>query len=239
MNNRRNIGRLYAVGVGPGDPELITMKAYRTLRNCTVVFVPQKNTKSDSFAKSIISDFIDHSKQQIISLIFPMVRDKDFLAAYWAEAADTIWQHLKKDGDCAFVNVGDPLLYGSFIHVFDTLKNKYPEVEIEVIPGISSINAVAAKAMIPLAVDDEQVAIISDSCEESKIREALETFDTVIFMKVSSIFDRLLPILKENNLVKKSVYIRRCTTPDEEIVRDINELTGKRLDYFSLLIVRK
>ncbi len=237
-NKEPRIGRLYGVGVGPGDPELITLKAQRILSRVAKIFIPKKGRESASYAKSIIANFISDD-QEVVELVLPMVRDREQLADYWHQAADTIWQYLKNGEDCAFVNVGDPLLYGTFVHILETLQKSHPEVEVEVIPGISSINAAAARAVIPLASNDERIAIISGNREDKVIRETLENFDTVVFMKMNTVFDKLLTILEELNLVEKCVYVRRCTTQDEEIIWDISKLKGEKVDYFSLLIVRK
>jgi len=236
MNNR--IGRFYGIGVGPGDPELVTLKASRVLSQVPVIFVPKKGKESASYARSIIASLV-RAEQEVVELVFPMVRDRKQLAYYWQQAADSIWRRLERGEDCAFVNLGDPLIYGTFIHVLETLRNDHPELEVETIPGISSINAAAARALVPLAIDDERIAIISGRCEDSFIKETLRNFDTVIFMKMHTVFNRLLGILEELNLTKNCVYVKRCTTQDEEIITDIRKLKGEKLDYFSLLIVRR
>ena len=233
------IGRFYGVGVGPGDPELLTLRAYHVLSRVPVIFVPKKTEQSESIARSIVANLAPGIEPKIVGLVLPMLRDKERLKEYWKQAADTIWQHLEKGEDCAFVNVGDPLLYGTFIHILETLKRSHPEIEAEVIPGISSINAAAARAVVPLASDDDNIAIISRSREDKFIRETLENFDTVVFMKMNKVFDKLFKILEELNLTDKCVYVRRCTTEYEEIIWDISKLKGEKIDYFSLLIVRK
>ena len=233
------IGRLYGVGVGPGDPELLTLRAHHVLSQVPVIFVPKKTEQSESIAKSIVGNLTPRIEPKIVGMVLPMLRDKERLKEYWHQAANTIWQYLKKGEDCAFVNVGDPLLYGTFIHILGTLKKSHPEIEVEVIPGITSINAAAARSMVPLASDDEHVAIISGDSEDKVIRETLENFDTVVFMKMKTVFDKLLTILEELNLMDKCVYVRRCTTQDEEIIWDVSRLKGEKVDYFSLLIVRK
>jgi precorrin-2/cobalt-factor-2 C20-methyltransferase len=239
QHGKKKIGRLYGVGVGPGDPELLTLRAYHLLSRIPVIFVPLKDEKSSSYARSVIKSLVKKSDGKVIGVVLPMLRDKEKLADYWLKAADNIWQYLKKGEDCAFVNIGDPLLYGTFIHILETLQKSHPEIEVEVIPGISSISAAAARAVVPLASNDERIAIISGNREDKVIRETLENFDTVVFMKMNKVFDRLLIILEELNLIEKCVYVRRCTTQDEEIIRDISKLKGEKVDYFSLLIVRK
>jgi precorrin-2/cobalt-factor-2 C20-methyltransferase len=238
-NKKPGIGRLYGVGVGPGDPELITLKAYNVLSRVPVIFVPLKDREGRSYARSIVASLINKPEGKIVGLVLPMLRNKERLRGYWNQAASAIWRRLKKGEDCAFVNVGDPLLYGTFVHILETLKKSHPEVAVEVIPGISSINAAAARAVVPLASNDERIAIISGNREARVIRETIESFDTVVFIKINTIFDKLLAILEELDLTEKCVYVRRCTTQDEEIIRDISRLKGEKVDYFSLLILRK
>ena len=239
IKGKTRIGRLYGVGVGPGDPELLTLRAYHLLSQVPVIFVPLKDKQSKSYASSIIANLIKKPEGKVIGLVLPMLRDRVQLTDYWHKATESIWQYLRRGEDCAFVNVGDPLLYGTFIHILETLQKSHPEIEVEVIPGISSINAAAARTIVPLASDDEHIAIISGNSEDKVIRETLENFDTVVFMKMSTVFDKLLSILEELSLIEKCVYIRRCTTKDEEIIWDISKLKGEKVDYFSLLIVRK
>ncbi len=227
------------MGVGPGDPDLLTVKAARVLQQVPVIFAPQKDNDSASYARSIIAGLVKEPDQQIIGLVFPMVRNEQELLSYQQKAALSIWQHLAGGENCAFVNIGDPYLYGTAIHVLKILQTAHPEVEIEVVPGISSINAAAARAGVPLAVNNERIAVISGHCEDSFIKQTLETFDTVVFLKVNSVLDRLLGTLEEKKLVANSVYIGRCSSEDEVIVRDIRTLKGQKLDYLSLLIVRK
>lgn len=239
MNRKsQNLGRFYGIGVGPGDPELITLKASRILSQVPLIFVPKKGDESASYARSIIANLIT-DQQEVVELVFPMLTDREQLTYYWQQAADSIWQRLERGEDCAFVNLGDPLLYGTFIPVLEIMRQEHPELEIETIPGTSSINAAAARALVPLAIDDERIAIVSGKCDDSFIKETLRNFDTVIFMKMHTVFNRLLGILEELDLIKNCVYVEKCTTQDEKIITDISQLKGRKLDYFSLLIVRR
>jgi len=233
----KTIGHLYGVGIGPGDPELITLKAQRILSQVSVIFVPRKGAKQESYARSIISGIVDNSNQRIVDLVFPMQRGT--LKPYWEEVVEKIWQHLAMGEDCAFVTEGDALLYGTFIYVLSIFQENHPEVTIEVVPGISSINAASARVLLPLAIGGERVAIIPATYEDEALRETLESFNTVVLLKVNTVFDRILDVLEEMKLADKCIYITRCSTKDEEIVRDIRKLKGRNLDYLSLLIVRR
>lgn len=238
-NNESRIGKFFGVGVGPGDPELMTIKACNILSRVPVIFVPQKSEESESLALSIISSQVKDVDKKVTGLVFPMLRDEARLASYWENAAVTIWKHLENGEDCAFINVGDPLVYGTFLHILNTLRNRHPQVEVEVVSGISSLNAAAAAAVFPLTINNERLAIISAEREEEFIRDTLKNFDTVVVFKINMVFNNLVAVLEQMNLVDKCVYVRRCSTAEQEIVRDIRKLKGAKLDYFSILLVRK
>ena len=235
----QKVGYLYGIGVGPGDPELITVRAARILSQVPVIFTPQKDGKSKSYAHRIIAGLVKELEQRVIGLVFPMKNNASELTYYWEKAAETVWRNLSNGEDCAFVTEGDPFLYGTFIHVFETLQKNHPEVSIKVIPGISSIHAAAAQALLPLATGNERVAILPATHEDKAIRKTLEDFDTVVFLKINTVFDKVLNILEELNLVEKCIYVSRCTAENEELIKDISELKGQKLDYLSLLIVRR
>ncbi len=238
MTREKSIGRLYGIGVGPGDPELLTLRAHRLLSQVPVIFVPQKSAAHKSYAGSIISS-LTKKDQKIVELVLPMEKDPRQLMPYWEKAVEDIRQHLAEGKDCAFITEGDPFLYGTFARIFEIFQKRHPEVTIEVVPGISSINAASARALLPLASGEQRVAIIPATYEDEALKETLQRFDTVILLKVHTVFDRILDILEEMNLTDKCIYVSRCTSEDEEIVKDVKELRGKNLDYLSLLIVRR
>lgn len=235
----RGQGCLYGVGVGPGDPELLTIKAVRILRQAPVIVVPRKTSRDRSYAYSIVAHLVDASKQEVLPLVFPMKKDLGQLRYYWNDASNAIYQRLAEGKDCAFLTEGDPLLFGTFIYVYEMLKNLHPDIRVQIVPGISSVNAAAARAEVPLASADERLAILPATYEGEKLREALRDFDTVVLLKVHSVFDQVLDILEELGLAEHAVYVKKCTTPGEEVSRDIGALRGQRLDYLSLLIVKK
>lgn len=232
-------GRLYGVGLGPGDPELLTLKAVRVLQAAQVVIVPRKTAHDRSYAYSIVSHLIDEARQEVMPLVFPMKKDLAELQSYWREACDLIYQRLAAGSDCVFLTEGDPLLFGTFIYIFEMLKDRDPGLRMEVVPGISSVNASAACAGLPLASADDRLAILPATYEGEMLRRTLEDFDTVVLLKVYSVFDQILDVLEELGLAGNAVYVSRCSTPAEKIVRDIRSLRGQKLDYLSLLIVRR
>lgn len=233
------MAKLYGVGVGPGDPELLTLKAMRILQSVPVVCVPRSSYDSDSFALSIVEGVIDKTKQEIIPLIFPMSKDKEVTKKFWDESAIIIEGKLKAGKDVACISIGDPFFYSTFIYVFENLKERLKDLAVEIVPGVSSVNASSAAAILPLAKANERVAVLPATYEKEKIRDSLNNYDTIILMKVNKVFDEVLAILKEMELKNNAVFISRCGTKDEKIVRDIEILKGKELDYLSMVIVRK
>lgn len=233
------LGRFFGVGVGPGDPELLTLKALRVLQSCSVICTPKKGEHSQSYALGIVRNYLDPCRQELLELIFPMKRDLDLLPTYWRAATEQIVARLRAGQDVAFITEGDPLLFGTFIYIYELLRQAEPAVAIEVVPGISSVNASAASALLPLATTNDRLAIVPASYARDELRDILERFDTVVLLKVNDVFDQVLDTLEVLGLADCAVYVRRCTSHDEEIVRDVRSLRGQKIDYLSQVIVRK
>lgn len=233
------MAKVYAVGVGPGDPELLTRKAERILRSVPVICAPTVASEAASYALEIVEPFLDHSRQEILTRVFPMTKDEAELIPLWEETAAQVAQRLRAGQDVAFITIGDPLLYSTFLYLLRIFRDQYPEIEVEIVPGITSVGAAAAAAGVPLGLASDRIAILPATYEEAKLRQTLLDFDTVVLMKVSRVFDRVYALLAELDLVRQAVFVRRVGSSEEEVVTDIHSLVGRKLDYLSLLIVRK
>jgi len=231
--------RIYAVGVGPGDPELLTRKAERIIRSAAVICAPTGAADAASYALSIVEELIDPARQEVLSQVFPMRKEQEGLEAFWEEAAAQVAARVRAGKDVAFITIGDPFLYSTFLYLYRIFRERYPEIPIEIVPGISSINAAAAAAGLPLGMAAERIAILPATYENDELRRTLADFDTVILMKVNRIFDRIYALLKELGLARNAVFVRRVGSADEEVVFDLERLVGEKLDYLSLLIVKK
>jgi precorrin-2/cobalt-factor-2 C20-methyltransferase len=152
-------GKLYGVGVGPGAPDLLTLRAERVLQTCPVICLPAR-ASGTSYAGSIIAHMIDHACQEILSVQFPMLRDPERARSARGHAANQVLERLYAGHDVAFVTEGDPLLYSTFGYLLETVQRHHPTIPIEIVPGVSSITAAAAAASLPLAAWDERIAII-------------------------------------------------------------------------------
>ena len=230
---------VYAVGVGPGDPELLTRKAERIIRSADVICAPTGAAEAGSYALSIVEEFIDRSRQEVLVQVFPMLKNQQGLDPFWEEAADQVAQRIAEGKDVVFITIGDPFLYSTYLYIHRILLVKYPEIAIEIVPGISSILASSAVSGVPLGLGGERIAILPATYENEELKRTLEDFDTVILMKVNRVFDRVYAVLKELGREKGGVFIRRVGSSEEEVHFDLEALVGKKLDYLSMLIVRK
>jgi precorrin-2/cobalt-factor-2 C20-methyltransferase len=232
------MAKIYAVGVGPGDPELLTRKAERILRQVPVICAPTASPSDSSYALSIVQPFLDLSRQEVVVQVFPMRRDQTGLDEFWETAADDVAERVQGGQDVAFITIGDPFLYSTFLYIYRIFREKYPDIPIEVVPGVSSINAAAVAAGMPLGMASERIAIIPAAFEEENLRQILLDFDTVVLMKVSRVFDGIYALLQELGLEKNGAFIRRVGSAEEAVVFDLASLVGQKLDYLSLLIVK-
>ncbi|MBM4762980.1 precorrin-2 C(20)-methyltransferase [Bacillus sp. B15-48] len=233
-----NLGTLYGLGVGPGDPELITVKAFRVIKESPVIAYPRKRKGSKSYAHQIIEVYIRPEEKEMLGLVFPMTKDQEILDREWANTVEVVWQKVKEGKDVAFVTEGDPLLYSTFIHMMKLMKEKHPEVEIKSIPGISSFNASASRLGIPLADGDEHVAIIPARDDYDAMKRAIEDHDAIVFIKVAKVIDLMLTVLKDLDLLDKASVVTKVTS-DEEIIWNVQDLEGAELEYLTLMVVRK
>lgn len=233
-----NLGILYGLGVGPGDPELITVKAFRVIQESPVIAYPKKLRGSKSYAHRIVDVYINPEEKDMLGLVFPMTKDEAVLEREWTKSVELVYEKLKEGKDVAFVTEGDPLLYSTFIHMMKLMQDMHPEVEIRTVPGISSFNGSASRLGIALADGDDKVAIIPAHDDYNAMRDAIESHDAVVFIKVAKVIDLMLQVLRDLDLLDKASVVTKVTS-DEEIIWDVRELDGVELEYLTLMVVRK
>ncbi|MEW9672004.1 precorrin-2 C(20)-methyltransferase [Ammoniphilus sp. 3BR4] len=233
------IGTLYGLGVGPGDPELITVKAFRLLKESPVIAYPKKRMGSKSYAHRIMEMYVNPNEKEMLGLVFPMTKDKEILEREWTNTVHLVWEHLRQGKDVAFVTEGDPMFYSTFIHMMRLMNELYPEVEVKSVPGISSFLGAASQLGLPLADGDEQIGIIPATEDMEAMRKALLDHDCVIFIKVAKVLDSILMVLRDLNLTDKASVVTKVTSSEEMIWRDVRELERAELEYLTLMVVRK
>lgn len=235
----QHTGTFWGVGVGPGDPELLTLKAHRLLRESPVICIPKQGLSADGYAFGIVKEFLDPSKQELLELIFPMTKDLERLRPIWDKNLSQVLERLAAGKDCVFITEGDPMLYSTFMPMYQLLRARHPEVNIRAVPGVSSVTSVAAQGLVPLAYGNERLAIIPATYGDERLRQVLIEFDCIALMKVNSVFDQVLDLLEELDLVDCAVFIKKASSREEEIVRNVRSLRGKKLEYLSMLLVKK
>jgi precorrin-2/cobalt-factor-2 C20-methyltransferase len=230
---------LIGVGVGPGDPELITVKAYRILKESPVIAYPKKRMGEKSYALTITETYINPLEKEMLGLVFPMTRDPEILRREWDRTVQQVWEKISQGKDVAFVTEGDPLLYSTFIHMSRRMRELHPEAPVLSVPGISSINGAASRLHLPLADGDEQIAIVPATEEREAMKKALLDHDAVVFLKVAKVMDLLISLLEELGLTDKAAVVTKATSREESVWRNIRELKGQTLGYLTLMVVRK
>jgi len=236
---------LIGIGVGPGDVELLTVKATKAIQNADIIMCPASNEDRPSIALSVVSPIIDKSlNQKIVKLIFPMTKDKDVLKNTWKRNAKIMAETVLTGKNVVYLTVGDPYLYSTWIYMHKDLKEKYPDMDISVIPGIVSIFTFASKVGVSIAEGAEKVAIIPSCYDLSSVKEIAKHSESMIFLKDGRYFDKVIEVLKESGFPDNSIFaIGQDLGTENEIVRkmtlgEVNDssLTTK---YFSILVVKR
>ncbi len=233
----KDLGNFYGIGVGPGDPELLTLKAARLIKEVDVIFVPKAGIKEESMALEIVSPLLNGKR--VIEKVFPMIKEQAKLESHWKEAALAIKEELERGNSVAFLTIGDPLTYSTYVYLLRRLREMIPEEKIHTVPGITSFNAAASLANLSLAQRDEKIVIVPVSDNVEELRPILKEFDTVVLMKVAKRLDKLITLLEEMNLAQNALFASHVGLKDSYLTRNLTELKASGRGYMSVIIVRK
>ncbi len=225
-------GILYGVGVGPGDPDLITLKAIKAINAIEVIaYLIGDNGKS--LARSIAADHIGDDKQEI-AIPIPMLSDPKPAMAIYDEAAITIGNQLKNGHDVAMLCEGDPFFYGSFMYIYSRMIDEF---KIKIIPGISSIMAASAATGVPLASRNDVMAVIPATLSEDKLSAKISVVDRAVFIKIGSNLEKIRRLLIKYGLIDRAIYIEYASM-DKQKIMALNDVDGDVAPYFSLIIIK-
>ncbi len=213
--------KFIGIGVGPGDPDLLTVKAVKMLNDVDVICAPRSAESKPSVALSIIKPILEDrkSKYQTLEPLFPMIEDKSALQNYWDDAARLIIEKLNAGLNVAFITLGDPSVYSTFSYVFKIIEGL--NFETMIIPGITSFTGCAASAKIQLAERDEIIVIVPKVDE--RLSQILEYGDTFVIMKTSRHSDMLKDIINNDKRDKEIISVQNCSMKDEKIVNGFVE----------------
>jgi len=226
------IGKLFGLGLGPGDPELVTVKAVRILKSVSAVAFPVLEGK-ESFARSIANRYIPKGLGQI-PIVVPMTQDRLPAQKAYDKAAQEISKILNRGQDVACLCEGDPFFYGSFMYIFARLSKMY---EVEIVPGVTSMTACAAVAKMPLLARNEHLTVIPGTLGPEELRNRILNADAVVIMKVGRHLEKIKKVLEDVELSSGAIYVEYASLPEQKVLKIIN--APKIAPYFSMILVAK
>jgi len=231
-------GVLYGIGVGPGDPELISMKGAKILSQCQHVFVPKASCEGDSTALTIASRYLT-PESQVHELLFPMVTDRKELSRHWEESAEQIAALVKTGQDACFLTLGDPLLYSTYIYLLRALRMKNPDIEVITVPGITAFSAAAALTEFAVGEGKELVTIVPTADDLDAVRKALASDGTVILMKIGKRLTKILDVIEDAGLMEQAVFVSHAGQDSQRTETDLRKLrqAGQEAGYLSIILI--
>lgn len=227
----KSVGRLYGLGIGPGDPELITVKALRLLQSAPVVAYPIADRNKQGLARSIVLEYIK-PEQIEVPLYFPFKLECS-AQPYYDKAAETLAEYLQLGQDVVVLCEGDPFFYGTFMYIYNRLADKFPT---EVVPGVSSTMASAAVLGVPLTYRNDVYVVIPAILPAEVLKAKLAVADAAVIIKLGRHFEKAICVLKELELYERAKYIEKATMPEQKIV-PINQVNSSEVPYFSLIVI--
>lgn len=226
-------GTLYGLGLGPGDPELLTLKALRLLKAAPVVAYPAP-LGGESFARSIVAGWLGAGQEEIVIAV-PMDPDPTAALGAYDAAAETISGRLEAGQDVALLCQGDPFFYGSFMYLFGRLADRHA---VEVVPGVSSLTASAAALAMPLTTRNEVLTVLPAPLPTERLAEALARTDAAAIVKIGRHFPRIRTLLADMNLLDHARYVERATLDTQRIL-PLDAVDESAVPYFSIVLVRR
>ena len=231
-----SIGTFYGIGVGPGDPELLTVKAINALKKIDVLIAPKTEKKSDSVALSIAQPYLKPSVE-IIYQTFPMIKDFAEETEIFEANKEEILKILRGGRNVGFATLGDPMFYSTYIYIFKLLKPC--GVNIVTIPGVPAFLAIAAQIGRPIAYGNDILTIIPATADLEAINRALDCADAAVLMKVYKNVISVVSTLSAKSTLDEAILVSRCGLDDEKIITDLDKHKHDALNYLSTIITRK
>ncbi len=234
------LGKLYGVGVGPGASDLLTLRAVRVLDGVPVLALPRSSDFGASMAWRIAKPALRaRADQERMPLTFPMSKDPERIRPYIDLALDRIGERLTTGADVAFLTEGDPSLFSTFIYVRREALRRWPDLDVEIVPGVTSITAVPAVTGVPLADGQERIAILPATYGIDDLTDVLTRFDTVVLMKLGGEMPKVIRALERTGLTGRAVFVSKATMAEQRIVRDLSSVAAERGDCFAMVIVSR
>ncbi|MEI6148198.1 MAG: precorrin-2 C(20)-methyltransferase [bacterium] len=230
-------GKLYGVGLGPGDPQLLTLQAVRVLREVEVIF-HVVGPRSESSVSGHIVDSVEGCRAERVELLFSMAADQSKRTADWERNADRVVRELSAGRNSAFVTIGDPLLYSTYTYLLREVRKRLPALDVTTVPGITAFQAAAARANLPLVEDDEVLTVVPAWKEELATQQATGRPGTTVFLKTYRHRNRIIEQVQAGGRPSTVLYAARVGLEAERIVVGVDEAKALPDEYLSLLIVK-
>ncbi len=231
------LGKLYALGVGPGASDLLTLRAVKLLQHTDVIAIPEKKAGSyHSFAWDIVCGALEEEtmRGERLFLHFPMTKNSAVTIPAFQQAGSEICARLKAGLDVLFITEGDPSVFSTWSYVLEEINEQLPEAVIDVVPAITSITAVAAATGIPLGDGEERFCVVPATYGIEMLPHLVEEFDTILLMKVGRMIEPLKEILAQLDLLSCATYVSHASMEQQQICRDLNEIPAENR-YFSMV----
>lgn len=247
MNSTDTGGGFAIVGVGPGDPELLTFKAALVLGRAELLIAPKARENGNSSALEIAAGVVDFGGKEIVEVHFPMKKvfmdpdrtpEPEVMAA-WRRCAELVREQVAAGRRVAFPVLGDPSLYATSAYVHAQLLALAPNLEVEIVPGISAMSSCAAAVGRPLGLGNDLVTIVPAAFADERLRRVLAKSDSVVLMKVHRRLPALVALLDEAGRLGEAVLVERCGFAGQRIHRDLRATVGLDVHYFSTILVRR
>ncbi|MBB1079427.1 cobalt-factor II C(20)-methyltransferase [Limosilactobacillus sp. STM2_1] len=225
----------FGIGVGPGDSELLTIKAVNVIKKLDVLYVPQAHKGGKSVAEKIAAPYLPNTLI-IKKRHFPMVKDWNIKIESWRKIADEIKDDVRNSQNVGFLTLGDPSVYSTFSYIADMLKQ---DIDVQTIAGISSFSQIAASLSIPLMLDEESLEIVPATADEDKLTKVIELNDNVIIMKIATNFKQVYQLLQERGLLEKTIVVENASMATQKVRRLADYSLGDNLPYFTTALLKK
>lgn len=237
-------GRLIGLGVGPGDPELLTLKALRLLRAAPVIgYFVAKAKHHAGLGGNAFAIIEQHllDEQQRLPLVYPVTTEKleppltyeGVISDFYDTAAEQVAMHLNAGRDVAVICEGDPFFYGSYMYLHDRLSERY---DTEVVPGVCSMLGSAAVLGVPLVYRNQSLSVLSGVLPEDELKRRLADADAAVVMKLGRNFDKVRRVLRELGRDSGAHYVERATMREQRIVA-LDDVDPMASPYFSMIVI--
>ncbi len=231
-------GTLYGIGVGPGDPDLIPVKAVKVLNRVDLIFAASSTKNHHSRAVEIARPHLPETAR-VRMLSFPMTKDPAARRESWRRHAVTIIAELRRGRDAAFITLGDCLTYATYGYILQAIQELAPEIRVVTIPGITSYQAAAARINLPLVEGEQSLLVLSGAEGGDNLRQACSCAENVVIMKAYRNTEDIVDALEEAGMLSASVAVANLGMEDEKVIRDVASLARRRPGYWTLVIAKK